>query len=97
MGQLSALFYKNWLLYKRSLLGNILEILVPIFFILFIVMVRRLEQPTVYAEQSFIGNGIYSRAIDSATSSTDWLKYDFGNLDIVKREKWWDWHQGQMV
>jgi len=24
MGQLSALFYKNWMLYKRSIVGNIL-------------------------------------------------------------------------
>lgn len=24
MGQLSALFYKNWLIYKRAILGNVL-------------------------------------------------------------------------
>ena len=45
MGQLSALFYKNWILYKRSLLGNVLELLLPIFFIFFVVLVRQLELP----------------------------------------------------
>jgi hypothetical protein len=39
MGQLSILFYKNWLLYKHSVLGNILEILAPMLFICFICLV----------------------------------------------------------
>ena len=42
MSQLSALFYKNWLLYKRSIFGNILEIFVPIFFVLIMIVVQQL-------------------------------------------------------
>ena len=48
MGQLSALFYKNWLLYKRGLIGNILEIVVPIFFAIFIIVTRNLDKPVDY-------------------------------------------------
>lgn len=43
MGQLTALFYKNWLLYKRGILGNIFELLIPILFIAIVAMVRRLD------------------------------------------------------
>ena len=53
MGQLTALFYKNWILYKRSLLGNVLEFAIPIFFILFVILVRKLDTPSTYSEQSF--------------------------------------------
>jgi len=49
MGQLSALFYKNWLLYRRGWVGNLLEYLVPLFFIAFIVMVAQIDPTTTYA------------------------------------------------
>lgn len=75
MGQLSALFYKNWILYKRSLLGNFLELIVPIFFIFFIVLVRKLDQPTPYETQSFLNNTLYSYTIDGTSSLTAHLKY----------------------
>ena len=56
MGQLGALFYKNWLLYKRGIVGNILEIAVPIFFIFFVILTRNLDKPIDYVEQSFLTN-----------------------------------------
>jgi hypothetical protein len=73
MGQLSALFYKNWLLYKQSLLGNILEIAIPIILIAFVVVIHKLDQPTTYQEQSFL-NTAYSATIISNSVSTAMLK-----------------------
>lgn len=75
MGQLSALFYKNWLLYKRGWIGNIIEILVPLFFILFVVMIKKIDPPVTYQEQDFITNTTYSKTIDSLTTSSAFLKY----------------------
>ncbi len=77
MGQLSALFYKNWLLYKRGLLGNILEILIPIFFVAFVVMVRKLDPISEFVDQSFISNTTYAKSINSISSTTAYLKYLF--------------------
>lgn len=74
MGQFSALLLKNWLLYKRAIFGNILEILIPVLFIIVIAMVRRLDQPTVYAEQSFINNTELTKTISSSTSASALLK-----------------------
>ena len=45
MGQLSALFTKNWILYKRNLLGNCLEIAIPIFFVIFVLVIARIDVP----------------------------------------------------
>ena len=63
MGQLGALFYKNWLLYKRGIVWNILEILIPIFFI-FVILTRNLDKPIDYAEQSFLANSTYAHTIN---------------------------------
>ena len=63
MGQLGALFYKNWLLYKRGIVGNILEIVVPVFFIIAVVMIKNLDKPIEYAEQSF-ANSTYAYTIN---------------------------------
>lgn len=74
MGQFSALLLKNWLLYKRAILGNILEILIPILFIVVIAMVRKLDEPTVYSEQSFLNNTELAKTISSSTSASALLK-----------------------
>lgn len=44
MGQFKALATKNWVLYKRSVLGSVCEILLPIIFMLFVFMVRQLVE-----------------------------------------------------
>jgi len=75
MGQLSSLFYKNWLLYKRGIIGNILEFIVPIFFIIFVMVTKNLDPPVTYEQQSFISNATYAKTINSVTSSTAFLKY----------------------
>lgn len=74
MGQFSALLLKNWLLYKRAILGNILEILIPILFIVVIAMVRKLDEPTVYSEQSFLNSTELAKTISSSTSDSALLK-----------------------
>lgn len=74
MGQLSALFYKNWILYKRGICGNILEFVIPIFFISFVVLVKRLYPPTTYTEQSFLSNPFYAFTINNNAALTSYLK-----------------------
>ena len=56
MGQLSALFYKNWILYKRGMFGNFLELIIPIIFIFLVILIRKLEEPKSYESQSFYTN-----------------------------------------
>jgi uncharacterized membrane protein (DUF373 family) len=91
MGQLSALFYKNWFLYKQSLLGNILEIIIPIVLISFIVVIRKLDAPITYQEQSFLNNETYSKTILSKTVSTAMLKYSLGHTGNAEISKLLDW------
>jgi hypothetical protein len=55
MGQFSALFVKNWILYKRGWVGSFFEIIVPI---VFMVIVRRLAVSTDYVETQFVGNNL---------------------------------------
>jgi hypothetical protein len=49
MGEFSALVGKNWILYKRSMCGNIFEILIPIFFVGFVIMVSKINPPVLYS------------------------------------------------
>ena len=60
MGQFKALMTKNWILTKRSPIGTILEILIPIIFMLFVLMVRNLAKIESYDEQSFLTNPNYT-------------------------------------
>ena len=73
MGQLSSLFYKNWLLFKRNLLGSVCEMLIPVIFIFFFLLVSKLDPPIDFKEQSFIGNSTYDKTINSFDAAT--LKY----------------------
>jgi hypothetical protein len=83
MGQLSSLFYKNWLLYKRGIIGNILEFLVPIFFIIFVMVTKNLDPPVTYAQQSFISNTTYARTITSVNNASAYLKYIFHQIQTL--------------
>lgn len=62
---------KNWILYKRTVLGNIAEVIIPICFIAFIISISNLSPPTFYAQQSFIGNAQYSQTISDITALTN--------------------------
>ena len=42
MSQFKALSQKNWILWKRNLCGNITEVVIPIIFLSFIVLIRNL-------------------------------------------------------
>lgn len=48
MGQFSALFIKNWILYKRGWVGSLFEMLIPILFLGFVVAIRKLATITDY-------------------------------------------------
>jgi hypothetical protein len=63
MSQFKALSRKNWILWKRGLCGNITEIIIPIIFIAFIVVIRKLVTVDTYAEQSFLSNPFYTKSI----------------------------------
>jgi hypothetical protein len=88
MGQLSALFYKNWILYKRSLLGNVLELLLPIFFIFFVLLVRQLELPIEYSEQSFLSNPLLSKSIQNDVIANAQLKYTIIHSENAYLAQW---------
>lgn len=63
MGQFKALSEKNWILWKRTYCGNIIEVIIPIIFIAFIVAIRKLVSVEVFEEQSFLSNPFYTSAI----------------------------------
>lgn len=60
MGQFKALATKNWILYKRSPLGSILELVLPIIFVLFFILVRNLAKVDTYSEQQFLTNSTFT-------------------------------------
>ena len=85
MGQFKALLTKNWILTKRSPVGCVLEIIIPILFMVFILMIRQLAKITTYEDTSYLGNTNYtftmygnpSSAISDMSISppTTFLKY----------------------
>jgi hypothetical protein len=74
MGQFKALLTKNWLLYKRGIIGNVLEIVVPVLFVTFIILAKQLDPIVEYAEQSFLSNATYAKTISSDSSASAYLK-----------------------
>jgi hypothetical protein len=74
MGQLTTLFYKNWLLYKHSLIGNICELVAPILLFCLICIVYVIDERVTYQEQSFLDSAVYSKNISSSSLTTAQLK-----------------------
>ena len=60
MGQFKALSGKNWILVKRSPCGTILEIVIPILFMMFMLVIRNLAKIESYESQSFLTNPNYT-------------------------------------
>lgn len=56
MGQFKALFTKNWILYKRNIIGSIIEFVLPVIFVLFLILVRNIVKIQNYEEQQFLTN-----------------------------------------
>jgi hypothetical protein len=56
MGQFKALSVKNWILYKRGVLGSVLEMVIPIIFICFLILVRRLAKIDTYDSEQYLAN-----------------------------------------
>jgi hypothetical protein len=63
MGQFKALSKKNWILWKRSWCGNIVEVLVPILFLFFFALNRQLIDIRTYEEQQYLTNSSYTRTL----------------------------------
>jgi hypothetical protein len=80
MGQFKALCQKNWILWKRGWCGNITEVVIPIIFILFLIVIRKLITVTDYTPQSFLTNPAYTldiygqQSTASAASGSAYLK-----------------------
>lgn len=60
MGQFKALAVKNWILYKRSPLGSILELVIPIIFVCFLILVRNLAKIDTYDSQQYLANNNFT-------------------------------------
>ena len=84
MSQLLALLNKNWILCKRNKLGSVLQIILPILFLLFTMLTRNLAQINTYAAQSNLSNNslvfnFYGDPIAAAStlsvSTPTFLKY----------------------
>jgi hypothetical protein len=80
MGQLSALFIKNWILYKRNWVGSLFEILIPILFVAFVVVIRRLAVTTDYPQTQFVGNNLTFIIPNNLTMYPQALKY---NIQLI--------------
>ena len=63
MGQFKALAGKNWILYKRGIVGSVIEILLPIIFVAFVLLVRKLATVQTIEQQSFVGNNTYDYSL----------------------------------
>lgn len=54
MGQFSGLMIKNWILFKRTWIGSLCELLIPTMFICLIVIIKGLGVPIDYPETQFV-------------------------------------------
>jgi hypothetical protein len=88
MGQLSTLFYKNWLLYKHSVFGNIFEVVAPVLFICFICIVYVIDERVTYQQQSFLSNSLYAANVSSSTLTTAYLKYYLHYSETAPLQPW---------
>jgi hypothetical protein len=70
MGQLSAL---NWV-------GSLFEILIPILFVAFVVVIRRLAVTTDYPQTQFVGNNLTFIIPNNLTMYPQALKY---NIQLI--------------
>jgi hypothetical protein len=77
---LSALFIKNWILYKRNWVGSLFEILIPILFVAFVVVIRRLAVTTDYPQTQFVGNNLTFIIPNNLTMYPQALKY---NIQLI--------------
>ena len=65
MKQFKALFIKNWILWKRGLIGSLLEICLPIAIFCIFFALRSSVTITSSQESQLIGNSTYTVPITS--------------------------------
>ena len=75
MSQFRALAVKNWILFKRSWFGSLVEVIVPTLFVVFVLMIRNLAIITPYEQTQFIGVNITYIIPDNNTMVVALLKY----------------------
>lgn len=80
MSQFRALATKNWILFKRSWFGSIVEVVVPIAFVAFVFMIRNLAVVTHYDETQFIGKNMTYAIPENNTMVAAMLKYQLAKI-----------------
>ena len=71
MGQFCALFKKTYILHKRNLCGTIIEMLLPIFFVIILGTIGRQQTKTEKADYSYL-DIVYEKSDLFPTDFTDW-------------------------
>lgn len=87
MGQFRALANKNWILYKRNILGSVLEIVIPTAFMLFIILVRHLAKVVVYENTSNLDNPLMVIPLSGSQVVPAFLKYRFRYIGTAPASK----------
>lgn len=59
--QLLILQWKNWILFKRNIVGTLGECLIAIIFVLIIIMIRVFIDPTLYSTESNTEYGVLTK------------------------------------
>ena len=75
MSQFRALAVKNWILFKRSWFGSLIEVTIPALFIVFVLMIRNLAIITPYDETQFLGVNLTYTVPENNTMVVALLKY----------------------
>ena len=73
MGQFKALLTKNWILYKRSWLGNIIEFFVPIFWAVFILIIDNIWPSEQIKQIQYVGSTTPDIRYQAAMTPTSYI------------------------
>lgn len=94
MVQLLALMKKNWILWKKGLLGSILEVVVMLVFAGLLVLIHSLQENTDKAKTSYLRAGVTYDLVPPASVAAlpfpdDFVAYhgllkEFGKSQLVK-------------
>ena len=70
MGQFKALLIKNWILYKRSWVGSLLEILIPVVFVVIVAALKSISQTVAVPEVEFLSSFPYQYQVVLGSNNT---------------------------
>lgn len=89
MGEFKSLLVKNITLYRRHWFGSLLELLIPVFFAVCILVIRRMFLPQETQGSSYISNNQYSQTFFPAslleTLDQAYIKFLYNNSGDAPR------------